>query len=307
MTVDTVADILRLPSDSPAEFVGFFEDSSPEWHEQRARGIGGSDVGAIIGVNKWESALSLWGKKSGRIESEFEESEAMEWGKRLEEVIIAKFEQAHPELTVYKKVGSWKHRDRDWQLANPDALVYNKEAGTWHVLEIKTAAYEDEWDEATNKIPASYRAQVLWYLDTFGFGSAYVATLFSGRKYREFRIEANQFEMDLNRDAVIRWRGYLEEDKQPDYDGSDATYETIRKMHPQIDPELPHVELGELGIHYFNAVSNFEDAEKHLKEMKSRVMDALGKAKSGLINGEVMVTRQAKGQGLPYLVNKKGI
>lgn len=300
-----VSKSFSLPADCPAVFVGSFEDGSPEWHAQRATGIGGSDVGAIIGVSKWESPLSLWGKKSGRIEDDFEENEAMEWGKLLEEVIIEKFKRKHPELEVYYQPGSFKHRDRDWQLANPDAIAYNPASDTWHIVEIKTAAYEDEWDEKTGRIPLSYRAQVLWYMDTFGFGSAFVATLFSGRKYREFYIEGSAFEQDLNRDAVEAWRGYLTEDKQPDYDGSEATYETVRKLHPQIDLDLPPVELGDLGIHYFNAVSNFEAAESHLREMKSRVMDAIGLARTGLINGEPMVSRQAKGQGTPYLVNAK--
>lgn len=297
---------LNLPENCPATLLGVFEDGSAEWHEARFAGIGGSDVGAILGLSKWESPFSLWGKKSGRIESEMEESEAMEWGKRLEDVVLQKFHEKHPELELYAKPGTYFHREREWQRANPDALAFNPITKEWAIVEIKTAAYEDEWDEKLNIIPATYRAQVLWYLDVFGFERAFVATLFQGRKYREFVVDANHFEMELNLDAVQRWRVYLEKDSAPDYDGAEATYETVRKLHPLIDLELPGVELGELGIHFFNASSEFEKAEEHLREMKARVMDAMGKAKNGLIDGEVKVTRQAKGQGLPYLVIKKG-
>jgi putative phage-type endonuclease len=296
----------NLPVDCTANLIGVFEDSSPEWHEARAAGIGGSDVAAILGLSKWESPLSLWGKKSGRIESQIEETEAMEWGKLLEDVILEKFHVKHPELEIFAKPGTFSHRDRDWQRANPDALAYNPVSKEWFVIEIKTAAYEDEWSDKENLIPLNYRAQVLWYLQVFGFRRAFVATLFSGRKYREFTVEANDFEMELNLDSVIRWRAYLTEDKQPDYDGAEVTYETIRKLHPQIDPELPAIELGDLGIHYFNALSDFEKAEEQMREMKSRVMDAMGTAKTATIGGQIRVTRQAKGNGLPYLVNKKG-
>ena len=96
-----------LPKASMARFLGKFEADSPEWHAVRNSGVGGSDVGAICGLNKWESALSLWAKKSGLIEAKLELSEPMEWGHLLEPVIIAKFERQHPELEVLYNPGTF--------------------------------------------------------------------------------------------------------------------------------------------------------------------------------------------------------
>lgn len=290
----------------PARLLGVFENGSPEWHQARATGVGGSDVGTIIGVNKYESPLSLWAKKLGLIDAEVPESEPMYWGTTLEPVVLAEFQKRHPELKVYPSPGTFYHVDRPWQLANPDGVALNPETGEWFVIEIKTARYEDEWDEKQNIIPPSYRAQVLWYLQTFGYQRAYVATLFSGSKYREFEVEADAFEQDANLRQVELWRTYLADGTQPDYDGSEATYEAVREMHPEIDPDLPDVELHDIGSLYLIATKDFEQAEAHLREMKARVMDLMGKAKRGLVAGEWIVTRQAKAAGRPYLVNKKG-
>lgn len=293
----------ELKSATSARLIGVFPSGSASWHEIRATGVGGSDVGAILGLNKWESPLSLWGKRTGLVDNLVEESEAMEWGRLLESVVLDKFERQHPELEVLRDVGTWHHPERPWQLANPDALARDRKTGEWIVIEVKTARYEDEWDDKTATVPPSYRAQTLWYLDTFGFKKAIVAALFSGSKYREFIQETDPLEADANRQAVARWWDHVQVNKQPDYDGAEATYETIRALNPYI--EDGEVELGDLGVHYFNATTELERAEAKQRELKSRVLDAMGKAKRGLIEGNWVLTRQARGSGLPYLVMKK--
>lgn len=279
--------------------IGTFENQSAEWHEARAAGIGGSEVGVIIGVNQWESPFTLWAKKLGKIETQPITSEAAEWGTRLEPAVISKFADNHPELEVFSDVGTWSHKDRAWQISNPDGLIWDgKEMA---ILEIKTARYEDDW---INGIPLSYQAQVQWYLQVFGFSKAYVAVLFSGSKYKEFELLASDFEQEVNLSAVENFKTYIEQDKQPDYDGASNTYETIRLLHPDIDPD-GEIELGDLYEHYTNAQSALAEADKLATELKSRVLDAMGKAKRGLYDGEWVVSRQARGSGAPFLVNKK--
>lgn len=283
-----------------ARRIGNFENQSPEWHEARKSGIGGSDVSAIVGVNPWSSAFTLWAKKTGRIEEQFEPSEAMEWGTRLESVILDKFTETVPDLTIIRDVGTWSHKDRAWQIANPDA-IYVDDEGRYGIIEIKTARYEDDW---MNGVPAYYRTQVLWYAQTFGFtGTIYVAVLFSGSKFKVYTVEVDPFEQAANLQAVEEFMTYIREDSQPDYDGALSTYNTIRELHPEIEDS--EIELGELFTHYDLAIRDEKQATAHATEMKSRVLDALGKAKRGTFNGTVVVTRQARSGGTPYLVNKR--
>jgi putative phage-type endonuclease len=302
MTVETLA---TLPTElGTARHVGTFENGSPEWHGQRATGIGGSDVGILCGLSKWESPYTWVAKRLGKIPSNMETSEPMEWGTRLEAPILDAFIEKNPHLTVYRDAGSWHHADRPWQLANPDAL-YQDANGTWGIVEVKTARYEDDWDEKNNTIPASYRAQVLWYLQTFGFQHAYVVVLFSGSKFRVFEVTTNDFEADTNLAVAMDFKKYLDDQELPPFSAPfNSTYETVRYQHPLIDDS--EVELGEVGRTYFEAVRAQAEATEELDRSKSEVIAAMGNAKRGLLDGNWTVTRQARAGGTPYLVNKRG-
>lgn len=296
-TVSTFTDTLGT-----AHLIGNFENGSPEWHDLRKTGIGGSDIAAICKASPWTSPFALWAKKTGRIDDTFTPSEAAEWGNRLEDVVLDKFVDEHPELKVHRNVGTWAHNDRTWQLANPDA-IYETKDGQFGIIEVKTSRYEDDWGHG---VPAYYATQVQWYAQTFGFAAtSIVAALFAGSKYREFELPSDEFEQATNLEQVELFRTYLDTDSQPDYDGALSTYETIRELHPDIDAGA-EIELGDLGMHYSLAVSDADAAERHLNEMKSRVLDAMGNAKRGLINDVWMITRQARSGGKAYLVNKRG-
>ena len=38
-----------------------------DWLLDRRKGIGGSDVAAIMGLNKWKSAYQIWLEKTGQV------------------------------------------------------------------------------------------------------------------------------------------------------------------------------------------------------------------------------------------------
>jgi putative phage-type endonuclease len=280
--------------------VGNFENQSPEWHELRATGIGGSDIAAICRTSPWTSPFALWAKKTGRIEDTVGGSEAAEWGTILEPVILDQFEQRSG-LKLYRDVGTWANKERPWQLANPDAIY--QDGDKFGIVEVKTSRYEDDW---TNGVPVYYRTQVQWYAQTFGFDTTiYVVALFGGSKYRVFELAADQFEMETNLAEVEKFRIYLDTDTQPDFDGALSTYETVRALHPEIEPG-EEVELGDLWVHTSNALEDEKKASAKALEMKSRVLDSLGKAKKGTYEGDVVVTRTSRNGGTPYLQIKKG-
>lgn len=294
-----------------AKFIGLFPNGSDRWHEVRATGIGGSEVGTICGLNKWESAYTLWAKKTNRISDQIPQSEPMEWGSRLESVILDKFVETHPELEVWGDAGTWQHNADLAFHANPDA-IYRREDGTFGIVEIKTAAYPDDWQlgaqgvvGSASGVPRYYLTQVQHYLRVFGFKEAIVCALFSGNKYREYLVEADEFQQEIDRDEVLRFLEYVETDTAPNWEGSTSTYETVRAMNPEINDE--EIELGELGAELVKVQSIFQTAEASLLSLKSQVLNAMGYAKKGLLDGEVIVTRQAGRNGAsPFLVIKKG-
>ena len=298
MTKKTIPQIVELGS---ATYLGSWTPEDPEWHEARSSRIGGSEVGAIVGASRYESAYSLWAKKLGLIDSEKDENEFMYWGKALEPVVIDRFAKDHPELTLLRDMGTWVNKDRPYQLANPDAL-YQTADGNYGVLEIKTARYADDWHDG---VPQYYMTQVQWYLSCFGFSEGYLAVLFSGSEYREFKIDAMPMWQDADLARVKEFLVCLETESKPSWDGSEATVKTVRQMNPDIDDSVT-VELGELGIHYGNALTDMDEQKNKVNELQARVLDAMGQAKTGLVYDTPAFVRSSRKGGTPYLTKKRG-
>jgi putative phage-type endonuclease len=280
-----------------AVFLGNFESGSAEWHKLRNEdaAIGGSDIGAIAGLSPWESPITKWAKRTGKISDVIEPNMSMRLGTILEAPILEIFSQEHPDYEIFT-TGTWAHKDFAWQRANPDAL-YRKEDGTWGIIEVKFS--RDYWSE----VPQHYRAQVLWYMNVFGIREATLVAL-AGSSYQEFEIEWDEFEASSLTAAAYRFRESVLSETMPDWDGSNSTFETIRAMNPKIEDGEEH--LDELGVHYFNALDEFEKSEKRLTELKSRVLKAMAGKKRGIVYGEHAISLRARGMGNPYLHNEKG-
>jgi putative phage-type endonuclease len=279
-----------------AVFLGNYESGSEEWHKLRNddAAIGGSDIGAIAGLSPWESAITKWAKKTGKISDELEPNMSMRLGNKLEKPILEIFAEEHPDYEIYT-TGTWAHKEFSWQRANPDAL-YRKPDGTWGIIEVKFS--RDYWSE----VPQHYRAQVLWYMNVFAIQEAVLVAL-AGSSYQEFEVEWDSFEATSLIAAAYRFRESVLKEEMPDWDGSNSTFETIRAMNPKIEDGEEH--LDELGVHYFNALTDFEQTEKRLTELKSRVLKAMGGKKRGIVYGEHAISLRARGMGNPYLHNEK--
>ena len=276
-----------------ADFIGKFENQSAEWHEVRANGIGGSQVGTILGVNPWESAYTLWAKLSGRIPDTFQQNEKMRWGTLLESVIRDEWALQNPEFEVLE-TGTWAD---GWKHANPDGIL--KLGDDYGLLEIKTAGYK--WDV----VPENYFVQCQWYMFLLGLKWCKVVVLFQGNQMETFHLDYDpEFEI-LAVPLIERFWESLQKDVQPDWDGSDSTFQTVREMHPDIVDD--EIELGSLGMKLGLAQIDFDEAQSELNKIKSMILDFMGKAKYGLVNGRVVATRASRSGGIPYLtINKKG-
>lgn len=292
-----------------AELVGTFAPGSPEWHAARAHGLGGSEIAAVLGLSPFESRYSLWHRKAGQI-GPVTESPEMEWGTRLEDAVADKFRDTHRELHVLKQ-GTFRHTDRPWQIANPDRLLWHVELGVSDdpvgLLEVKTSPFGDKWGEAgTNEIPVHVRAQVMWYLDTFALPFGEVAVLISGLDYREYLVEYDPAEAQLLRDAAVEFLATLDAGTPPPIDQHSATYEAVREMHPDIDP-VSHELTDQVARDFLIARAELAAAKQVEQGARSAVADEMGNAHTAWWMGQKIATRQARGEGLPYLVTAKNL
>ena len=206
-------------------------DNEDDWHELRAKRIGGSDIGAIIGVNPYKSIVDVYVDKTEG--SNFKGNELTHWGHMLEGTILKEFSNKHKELIVYEVPYSVVN---DFLIANLDGALKDKKTGDYGVLEIKTTSIwnKKEWEEDT--IPQSYYAQVQHYLMLTGYKFAYIAVLIGGQQYKEFKIERNEEDINLIRNKATEfYQENLLKKIPPLPDGSDAYMNYLKQKALEIE------------------------------------------------------------------------
>lgn len=277
-----------------------------EWHEARRKGIGASEIAAVLGISPWESPFSLfWRKVNGWT---FEPNAEMEWGNRLEDVIAAKFEENHPEYNVHP-IGLRVHPLRPWHLATPDRVLCDHQMHDnpfpddpefeWShyddnimgVLELKTAHSADGWGEhGTDEIPVHYRAQMLWQMSCLGVRFGHMAVLIGGSDYREYDVHLDTRDLNVMIEAGRRFMARLESGEPPSIDEHTATLATLRRLHPDLDDFTAEVPTA-IAAGYIRAVDMGRLAAALKLRYEIRLREAMGSAHYGAHNGQKIATR----------------
>ena len=168
--------------------------------EERRKYIGGSDIAAVMGMNRWKTPLKLWLEKTGECEPvDLSKVEAVQLGSELEEFVAQKFSKETGKQ-VRKQSKMYVHKDYPFMAAHVDRLI----TGTDEILECKTCGShkKDEWEG--EDIPQEYVLQVIWYLGITGKKKAYIAVLIGGQsfKYKMIEFDKELFEtmIDMAKD-----------------------------------------------------------------------------------------------------------
>lgn len=295
-----------------ALWVGRFEPGTPDWHAARRHALGGSEIAAVVGLAppQWSSAFALWHYKAGLIQPEEGDTFKQTLGKVLEQAVIDLHQLRHGNLV--QRTGMWANQDRPWQVAEPDRfIVPARSRKPISLVEAKTADSGDAWqwgkDGGSNDdVPAYYAAQTLWYLDTFGFTEGTLAVLIGAREYREYTIRHSETDAAWMRGEAERFLDSVRTGQAPPIDGADATYQTVRELHPDIDGS--HVDLEhELAQGFADARTRLAAAEQAWNQARAEVGTAMGPAKTAWCNGVPIANRKAKGQGTPWVEAARGL
>ena len=275
-----------------AELVGTFAAGSSAWHEARQDSLGGSEIGIAMGLSQWQSPFNLWAIKTGQIEAPKINNWAVRFGNKFEQPILELLQEEHPDWELYT-TGTYRHLERSFMTANPDALA--KVDGEWVIVEVKTS--RNYWHE----IPPTYIAQVRYYMAVMGVQRAVIVGVVN-MAWVEHWVERDEFEEQVLVDQASRFWKYVIDGTQPDWDGSESTYETVRELHPEINDEEIEID----GLHILSlAQKAYDDAEADLRKQKSQILAMMGKAKHAYVEHEGkkirVATREARGRNKPFL------
>ena len=198
--------------------------SREDWLKIRKNGLGGSDAGAVCGVNPYSSPMKVFqDKTSDTIEEQ--DSEAIRIGHDLEQYVAERFTEATG-LKVRRSNVMYQSVEYPFMIADVDRLVVGEDAG----LECKTAsAYNaDKWKEGD--IPLHYVMQCYHYMAVTGRRTWYIACVILGREfvYRKLvwddNIIAGLVAMEEN-----FWKNHVVPKIVPAPDGSEVCDEVLQK------------------------------------------------------------------------------
>lgn len=181
---------MKFTEAAPKRMVNTKDMPKEEWLDWRRKGITGTDVSAIFGMNQYKSAYQCYQDKLGLL-PQIEDNNRMRMGRDMED-IVAKWFVEETGFKVENRYAIYQHATYPWMLANIDRWIVGQKA----VLECKTAMFmfqKDKWGATgTDEVPDDYLFQVYHYMIVFGVRKAFLAVIFTDTK--EFR----HYEFDLN-------------------------------------------------------------------------------------------------------------
>ncbi len=250
------------------ELIPCNQDENPEfWLATRTTGIGGSDAGAVCGLSKWATPLSVYLAKKDL--SKFEGNAFTEYGHRMEPV-IREWSKEDLGCVIEEVPGMFKSREHDFMNANLDGLIYFEEEkklsgvtliglGGHEIKESSGEGFTDEGD-----VPDQYYAQVQHYMQVTGLNWFILTAHINGKPelkhYPILRDEAFISEM-VNKETDF-WENYVLTDTAPAPTGTAQESDAVK--------QLPMAEEIEIPDEYSYLFEEREEIEAQIKELEAK-------------------------------------
>lgn len=191
-----------LDSNPNLETLSFTDED--DWLQLRHKGIGGSDVGAIMGLNKYTSPMQIYKAKVLGMDKDVSDKPAVRKGKDLEPVIRENYFKVMLKdkgFTIIQPQHMLINKKYPWLRANLDGIIIPlDESKRIHTncivgeIKVVTQYAEDNWYGPDYcGVPASYYAQVQEYMLVTETKMAILGALFENSwEMHYFQIPADE-------------------------------------------------------------------------------------------------------------------
>jgi predicted phage-related endonuclease len=272
-------------------------------HAVRSKGIGASEIAAVVGIDHRRSAFDVYAEKVGLLRRS-PPTARMRWGKRLERVIADCYAEETGRTIVWHD-STLQHPDRPWQVYTPDAFVVNVLTGqeiTGLVasegtattsaifggaiggLDCKNTAY-DQWEQwgptETDIVPDSVALQCQWSCSAADLPWWDVAALMGGNDLRIYRVHRDaQIEEILLETGRQFWEKNVLEGVAPAIESTDSAREYLRQRYPRNVDLIREATVAEqlLIAEYRRVNEEFSKAEKLRDALQLQICDQIGTA-----------------------------
>lgn len=208
-----------------------------EWLMLRKNGIGGSDAGAVCGLNPYISPIEVYASKTCYGVEEVPDNEAMREGRDLEDYVAKRFMEASG-LKVRRANVMYSNSKYPFMIADVDRLITGRKDGITG-LECKTANPYNASKWKNGMIPAHYIIQCYHYMAVLGAESWYIAVMVYGKEFKYMKLERDEeIIQSLIRIEENFWKNNVLERIMPEPDGSDAAEAFINRHFAESRKEL---------------------------------------------------------------------
>ena len=257
-----------------------------EQHAERANAIGGSDIPAIFGVDKYRTALELYYRKRGEWTEPDEDGEDRffaNMGHHAEAELAAWFTR-ETGIELYRQRGTRRHRRMPYLIAHTDRLT--RRAKPRGVVEFKMRASGEGWGaNGSAEIPFDVHLQAQTYMSVLRRPVCYVCAFLEGKSRRRYEIpHSAELSDEIEARAAEFWFQVRTGRPPPlQYDHPTAR-ELVHALHPRKDgtiAELPAEAADWIRV-YLQAGARLKRLEAARAAIAAELQDLIGDASYGV-------------------------
>lgn len=269
--------------------------NNQDFAHNRSKCLGGSDIGAVLGLSPYRSAMDVWLEKTGQV-TEHADSLPLRFGQFAEAFVANEYAQL-TQTQVKEPSSPYIHGQYSFLQGHVDRLVYHAEpsntAAAIKILECKTANpfRQQDWGEiGSDEVPMTYLVQCLWYLMLTNLREADLAVLFGNHDFRIYTIQRDAtLENLLLQQAVNFWEQHVLTCTPPpirsELDAKKLFQRGCGGQSVEASPEL-HDLMQALKQHQ----ARITQEESHISHIKEQIMSTLGEAETLTYQGHVIAT-----------------
>ncbi len=251
------------------------------WHELRGPNIGGSDVGALLGISPYKTRWQLYMEKAGKLPPEdLSDNKAVQAGTYLEEGIARwasdLWDMKLEKVTVYYTVDDVPGMGASLDYATPDGAP----------VEIKWSARGHGWlyqQDTIIEAPEHYILQVQHQIACVGADYGWLIALIDNEP-RRMRVPRHEGIIQAIREGIAEFWGDIRTGKEPDPDFSldgDAIA-LLLDQTPYAEVDLADIEGADALFRKFkDNKETVKLAEASAEEAKAELLMMVKKAMEG--------------------------
>lgn len=256
--------------------------------EQWMQTVTASKIGAIMGVNPYETIGDMWAKMSGKTTTPpLEDNARLTWGHVAEDALVKFWLTQNPGwVDPGNGEETWCNDEIDFpHFVTLDRLVVNPHTGESRVLECKTSDNSKMWET----LPLHVYYQVQFQLGVTGVENATVIAQVGSTVPQFFDVQLDKDVFNALLDGCRKFYGHIKDGTPPVYDHTE-----LMLAAPDITaPGTDVVDVAEQGHVLIELLRVQAQLNERVESTKKNLIQLAGYPKKILVDGETLLSARA--------------